>query len=65
MDQQIGLFKVTHRFENLEAKKMKRFGGYLIESGLMTVHQLAQVLIEQINNPPPPSIEILHRESCL
>jgi len=44
---------------------MKRFGGYLIESGLMTVHQLAQVLIEQINNPPPPSIEILHRESCL
>ena len=43
---------------------MKRFGGFLIESGQITVNQLAQILIEQINNTPP-SVEILYRESYL
>ncbi|MCJ8339640.1 MAG: hypothetical protein MJK10_14315 [Pseudomonadales bacterium] len=43
---------------------MKRFGGFLIESGQISVRQLAQVLIEQINNTPA-SVEILYRESQL
>ena len=43
---------------------MKRFGGFLIESGQISAGQLAQVLIEQINNTPP-SVEILYREAQL